>query len=622
MMKLKNNIMKNENMIKNIMYKKQGITLIALIVTIIVMLILAGVVLNLTIGEKGIFTTAKQAKTKMEYASAKEIISLQLMEIHTDCIIASKEYTLQEIANGMESAEEITVEKYYYSSDGTIIGIVVSANEYPKYKFLIGEKCELEGVLVGNVTDSTKKEDFKKMDDFENGTFGEEIIVPEDNTVDMPAVGDDVNTGVPIEITTYITIRSNSRNTLNITNIEGIQYLLESKTKNIDLENNVIVANNNADSSDSCKIKITGTYNGQSYINNLTAFVEPKNMTTVIDKDGRRQEAFAIYNEQDLIRLQEIVTTGASKSCNAKVMNDIELNKDKYEINEEGKITFDEAAKQYNSIGSTNTPYSGIFDGAGYKISGLYINGSNENVSGLFGMVSEEGEIKNVNIVDSLYDSGRTTGGIVGYNEGRIYRCNVKRISIENNRGFYNGGIVGINNGDVIECEAAVYIYGSAAGGIVGANGIQDSRSGFKYNTTTGRIYRCYSSGYVGYSECSGIVSHNGTYGGEGYIYDCYSTAKIVDNAWSGSIVSVQSYQGRGGYISNSYYLNLNCNFSSVATGRYYGSVTNSYSNDTTVTAEKLNSNSEENAWTNDIKDENGNWKYNNGYPILKWQLE
>ena len=25
--------------------------------------------------------------------------------------------------------------------------------------------------------------------------------------------------------------------------------------------------------------------------------------------------------------------------------------------------------------------------------------------------------------------------------------------------------------------------------------------------------------------------------------------------------------------------------------------------------------------WTNDVKDKSGNWKYNNGYPILKWQL-
>ena len=39
--------------------KTRGITLIALIITIILMLILAGVVLSLSIGENGLFKTAK-----------------------------------------------------------------------------------------------------------------------------------------------------------------------------------------------------------------------------------------------------------------------------------------------------------------------------------------------------------------------------------------------------------------------------------------------------------------------------------------------------------------------------------------------------------------------------------
>ena len=41
------------------MRKENGITLVALIITIILMLILAGVVLSLTIGENGVFKMAK-----------------------------------------------------------------------------------------------------------------------------------------------------------------------------------------------------------------------------------------------------------------------------------------------------------------------------------------------------------------------------------------------------------------------------------------------------------------------------------------------------------------------------------------------------------------------------------
>jgi len=53
-----------------------GITLIALIITIIVMLILAGVTINLTLGENGIFTTAQKAAQNYTDAQNKEMAEL------------------------------------------------------------------------------------------------------------------------------------------------------------------------------------------------------------------------------------------------------------------------------------------------------------------------------------------------------------------------------------------------------------------------------------------------------------------------------------------------------------------------------------------------------------------
>ena len=46
--------------------RANGITLIALVISIIVMLILAGVSLNATVGENGIITKASQAKEIQE----------------------------------------------------------------------------------------------------------------------------------------------------------------------------------------------------------------------------------------------------------------------------------------------------------------------------------------------------------------------------------------------------------------------------------------------------------------------------------------------------------------------------------------------------------------------------
>ena len=51
---------------------QRGITLIALIITIILMIILAGVVLTLTIGENGLFNIAKYAREKWNNAVEQE----------------------------------------------------------------------------------------------------------------------------------------------------------------------------------------------------------------------------------------------------------------------------------------------------------------------------------------------------------------------------------------------------------------------------------------------------------------------------------------------------------------------------------------------------------------------
>ena len=57
-----------------------AITLIALIITIIVLLILAGVTLNMVMGESGIFEKANKAKEQTQISTAKEIIRMQVLE--------------------------------------------------------------------------------------------------------------------------------------------------------------------------------------------------------------------------------------------------------------------------------------------------------------------------------------------------------------------------------------------------------------------------------------------------------------------------------------------------------------------------------------------------------------
>ena len=65
------------------MKEKNGITLVALIVTIVILLILAGISI-LTLTNQGLFGNAKQAESKSKMAEARELIVFTLNEWHMD----------------------------------------------------------------------------------------------------------------------------------------------------------------------------------------------------------------------------------------------------------------------------------------------------------------------------------------------------------------------------------------------------------------------------------------------------------------------------------------------------------------------------------------------------------
>ena len=72
--------------------KSKGITLIALVITIIVLLILAGVAISMLSGENGILRKAAEAKTKTEEGQNQEETALTSMELATYFLTENKEY--------------------------------------------------------------------------------------------------------------------------------------------------------------------------------------------------------------------------------------------------------------------------------------------------------------------------------------------------------------------------------------------------------------------------------------------------------------------------------------------------------------------------------------------------
>lgn len=69
--------------------KIEGITLISLVITIILLIILAGIVINLSIGENGLFNKAKYAKE--EYINSIEEEQKQINDAYGQMIVATGE---------------------------------------------------------------------------------------------------------------------------------------------------------------------------------------------------------------------------------------------------------------------------------------------------------------------------------------------------------------------------------------------------------------------------------------------------------------------------------------------------------------------------------------------------
>ena len=97
-----------------IINRQRGITLISLVITIVVLIILAGVAINLTLGENGIFKKAQEAKKLQLIATAKEQIGLELLEAQIEAIDNNEELE-------QEQVEEIVAKYGVLQADGDTI---------------------------------------------------------------------------------------------------------------------------------------------------------------------------------------------------------------------------------------------------------------------------------------------------------------------------------------------------------------------------------------------------------------------------------------------------------------------------------------------------------------------
>ncbi|MCL1875799.1 MAG: putative Ig domain-containing protein [Synergistaceae bacterium] len=237
---------------------------------------------------------------------------------------------------------------------------------------------------------------------------------------------------------------------------------------------------------------------------------------------------------------------------------------------------------------STNSEFTGSFDGNGYKITGLWINRPNAQNVGPFGY-TQNATIKNVGveIADAGIIGGHTVGGLVGHQycnngAGTIINCyatgNVTATS------YYVGGLVGVQafahvnggNNTIANCYATVNVNGTeyvgglvgfisgnisncyatgnvtAAGNYVGGLIGQQDSNPFLVGYTSAIEY-CYATGNVsGTSDIGGLVGLQFANGVK-IIANCYATGNVIGNSNVGGLVGYQNDNNGTNIITNSY---------------------------------------------------------------------
>ena len=135
------------------MKDNKGITLVALVITIIVLLILAGVSISLVVGDNGVLTQAQNASTKTNESSANSAVQLTAVSLSTNFMaddwsedVNAKIYdcvTIQELEKELENngykLKTYTLEKggsittpsgdSTHTVDGTLITVPAEGND-------------------------------------------------------------------------------------------------------------------------------------------------------------------------------------------------------------------------------------------------------------------------------------------------------------------------------------------------------------------------------------------------------------------------------------------------------------------------------------------------------------
>ena len=245
------------------------------------------------------------------------------------------------------------------------------------------------------------------------------------------------------------------------------------------------------------------------------------------DGDGTPENPYQIATAEQLALLAQQTNNGTGGDVNYMLTNDIVLN--------------DGDSLLWTPIGNTGV-FTGVFDGNGHIISGLYENGN--KISGLFAS-TENASIKNTILENATvleYEQAYVYSAIGGILIGKAKNTNILDCSVEGVLEIFSmeasGGIVGyfqtdIDNYDTVfvsNCvNNAVILENLRIGGIIGYSYVKNGSLVIDHCVNNGNL--------TSFGICGGMVGE-----GEFIIKNCENYGEIVGESCAGGMV------GQGGH--------------------------------------------------------------------------
>lgn len=555
----------------------KGITLIALVITIIVLLILAAVSIAMLTGENGLLQKATKAKEENKLAQAKEQINLMLQEYRIERDTGSNksfENFLQEKKNDKKIDDyeknenynenstklwDIELDGYFFTVDEDSLKILLYATTKvrPKASFeMITNGYVLEGNIVqfkitielpeelkDAVTSVNLPDGVTKTDEgysvSQNGTYEIEVIANKD--------GVDYKTTLMVNIANIIERPNIEIPESEIKQSEFVVKVTNSYPTDADLNYKYYIGETEKGPSKERSCKITGLASSTQYKVKVRVYIGDNTEYKESEEKTVTTKGIEINSIEGLEKINESAQTLAGKYELAK---DLDF-KDRNSYETDAKYNYYNADanndgtpdNSWTPIGSTSAKFTGNFDGKNHTISNLYIN-TTQNYSGLFGYVySNYTTFKNIKLQNVNINAKYYVGALAGeFRGGTINNVFIDNVNIKSS-GSDIGGIVGaIDWGTIqkVKVTNASITGSSEIGGIVGYSSAESTLT-IDQAVFSGNVYGSCSGGIMGYKQ--------------------YTTVKIYNSRTEG----YSQAAGISGYTTNS----IENSYTTMKVGRY-----------------------------------------------------